>query len=126
MQGPKESPGYSMQISPGQYSINFHARAVSVVSCKSLRLQQGQPLPALSPQIPEIHSRNIIAQAGLVPCHQKSFPGCTGHVWATQAECCCLLTNLWPKKSTGDDHLRMRLPWVICGLGSVGSQGDTG
>lgn len=100
VQGPRESPGYSEQISPGHYSISLCASTVSVASYKSLTLQQGQLLPTSGLLTPEICSRNIVIRVGFVACHQKSLLECTGLAWAAEADCYCCCQILNPRKST--------------------------
>lgn len=98
VQGPRESPGYSEQISPGHYSISLCASTVSVASYKSLTLQQGQLLPTSGLLTPEICSRNTVIRVGFVACHQKSLLECTGLAWAAEADCYCSLSNSQPKE----------------------------
>lgn len=92
--------GPSKQISPTQRSASFSAISVSVASYKGLRYQQGQPVPTLGLQTPDIYSRNIIAHSRVCGLPPKVSPRMHRHAWATRAVCFFLL-NLLPKESTG-------------------------
>lgn len=80
---PRESLGY-IEISPSHCSVSFHARAVSVAFCKSLKLQQGQLLPNWSLRTPETCSRNAVAQGrGLWPATKSLSRDAWALWWAT-------------------------------------------
>lgn len=112
---PRESPRYSERISPSQCSVYFLASAESVPSYKSLRSQQNQLLPVSGLKTPEICLRNTVAQGGFCGPPPKLLLGCTSCMRATEAKGNCLLSNSWPKESTGVrlGFLGMGLLWVI-------------
>lgn len=95
-----------------------------MASWESVGLQQGQPLPASSLQAPEICSKNTVA-----------WGAGRGRLWpATKSLSQDARATRGPHKlgltqgnhSTGWLLGTTGFPWVICGAGGAGSQGDRG
>lgn len=81
--GTWQSLEYNKQIFLGQWSVSFRTSADAVASCKILRWQQRQLLPALGLLTPEVCSRNIVAWGKVFVQSPKVSPRmhglCMGH-----------------------------------------------